>query len=284
MSAILPVYNEEMLLPYTLANIEPYVDEIIVIDGSPDGPSTDKTAAIASKFADVVYTDGRFRTLDGAWDMVLQRNTGIKQATGDILLFISADMIFKNMELLREAIDGIDSHKLFFCTTVEFWLDTRHIRLYSGDGDALSVPSGVLQAVAIDTHFNPYYEADGRLVVSAVAESERILVPETIKFHLGWIRPFASQVKKHIDHVKQHRWEQMGEELLAIGDQALERWAITHVLSYPQIPHVDCESKWFSEIESLRDMAYNDGAQEIVSQYEQDYGSSVLKPTSHRTV
>ena len=40
---MMPVFNEEKLLPYHLELAVPFVDEIILVDGSPMGPSTDGT-------------------------------------------------------------------------------------------------------------------------------------------------------------------------------------------------------------------------------------------------
>ena len=146
LSAIMCVYNEEKLLPHVLANISEYVDEIVIVDGRAEGESTDGTAEIANGCDKVIYKSGKYNTIDGAWDFGLQRNTGINSASGDYLMFISADMFFMNLELLREAVD-IGRSKILFCGTIEFWLDTRSVRLYSADADPLTVPSPILEPI-----------------------------------------------------------------------------------------------------------------------------------------
>ena len=232
-SALLIVYNEEKLLPAVLANIEPYVDEIIVVDGSSEGPSTDSTAEVVKSSGDkVIYKSGTFRQPNGAWDRSAQYNAAITVAIGDIFMFLSADMLFSNMEQLREVIESKNSFKLFFTSTIEFWQDTNHMRLYSVQGDLLTIPSSIMQVVAVDRSLKPIFQQDGSLKVEEARLFERVLVPQTTKYHLGWIRPFNQQVAKHIRHVTEGRWGEHGEKLLKGAKVELDLWAIVHVLGY----------------------------------------------------
>lgn len=82
-SAIVPVYNEESLIGPCIRHLEPFVDEIIVVDGGPTGLSTDKTAEIVESFDKTVYVSGTFKTIPGAWDAGSQKNQGISVANGD---------------------------------------------------------------------------------------------------------------------------------------------------------------------------------------------------------
>ncbi|MHC4464713.1 MAG: glycosyltransferase, partial [Planctomycetota bacterium] len=93
------------MLPGLLANISSHVDEIIAVDGSPDGPSTDGTKEILQQADKVTYIADTYKTANGiGWDMARQRMDAINLATGDIYFFVSADMLFMRLEQLREAV------------------------------------------------------------------------------------------------------------------------------------------------------------------------------------
>ena len=259
-----------------MENIQDYVDEIVVIDGSPEGPSTDSTAEIAQAHEKVVYRAGKFDMMDGAWDMAKQRNTGISTATGDTIMILSADMLFTNLGIFREAVDS-GLYKIYFCPVIEFWLDIKQQRLYTGDGDALTVQSPILEPIAIDRTLNPYCETDGKLNLEGATVRQRVVLSQTTKFHLGWIRPFRQQVAKHIRHVKQHRWGDQGERLLRGAERGLEQWAMLHVLGYNSIPAINYMGILPEQMNGLKDMRYDDGAQEMTDDFESRHNISIFK-------
>ncbi len=271
-SAIMSVYNEEKLLPLALKSIKPYVDEIIIIDGSENGPSTDRTGEIVGSYSSVRYVKGTYRTLGGAWDMDTQKNIGIMEATGDLLMFVSADMFFTGLDVLRAAIDADKDHKLFYVPIIELWLDSSHQRLYTKEGSPLDMPGNILDVLVVDASLKPYVK-NFRVDVANVDDSEKIIIPHTFKIHLGWVRPFKQQVEKHIRHVKQHRWGTEGDLLLKGSESELMRWAIRHVLSYPKLPYVACYGVFPEDMGDLLDMKYNDGADEFIRDHESKYGS-----------
>ena len=81
-SVIIPVLNEEKLIGKTLENLRRMEGEfeVLVIDGG----STDKTVAIAKKYAPVIASKkGR----------AVQMNTGAGRARGSILFFLHADAL-----------------------------------------------------------------------------------------------------------------------------------------------------------------------------------------------
>ena len=86
-SIIIPAYNEEKYIAGCLQSIvnvndkRPYDMEIIVIDNG----STDKTAVIASKFTDRVYTSDKE-------NVSTARNYGASLAKGDLFVFLDADV------------------------------------------------------------------------------------------------------------------------------------------------------------------------------------------------
>lgn len=270
------MYNEEALLPLVLKNIDPFVDEIIVVDGGPDGESTDGTADIAKGFDKVVYCADVFKTVSGAWDVGRQKNAGIALSTGDIIFMTCADMFYSGLDYLREQIDSDNSHKLWFCSTVEFWLNTNHIRLYSQDDDMTTIKSTILQAMLVDKDLDPKYDDSGNLALGEVLNNDKVLVPQTVKFHSGWIRPFEQQVQKHIRHVVQRRWGPEGDELLADGESAIAKWAIQHVLSYPRTPCVAYKGRLPSIMNGLANMKYNQGIKEVIEKMEAEYGFKVF--------
>jgi len=261
-----------------LKNISPYVDEIVAVDGSVLGPSTDSTADILKSFdSKVKYKAGKFISPDGGWDISTQRNTAITMATGDILLFLSADMFFVDLGRWREVIDGQDDYKLFFCSTVEFWQDTSHVRLYSPSSDLLTIPSTILQVVSIERKLRPVFNADGSMRSNEARLDERLLMPCVIKYHLGWIRPFQQQVDKHIRHVKQRRWGEHGDALLRGKDRDLELWAILHVLGYNNTPSIPFVGPTPPEMSEFANLKYTAGYEAVAAAFEQKYGVSVLQ-------
>ena len=80
-SVIIPVLNEAEILDQSLSRLTPQLEghELIVVDGG----STDETPLIAKRHGQVISSErGRAR----------QSNAGASAATGDILLFLHADV------------------------------------------------------------------------------------------------------------------------------------------------------------------------------------------------
>ena len=274
-TAILPVYNEEVLIKPCLEHLMPCVDEIIVIDGSATGPSTDSTAEIAKSFDKVKYLSGTFKTIPGEWDAGSQKNRGIAEASSDVLLFLSADMFFYNLEFLCETIRE-ETAKVFFCLTTEFWLDTTHVRMYATI-DNLSIPGFPQEAVAISRDAQPMATQYGSLETVAIKPKEQVLVTNTIKYHLGWIRSFGAQVRKHVQHVNQGRWGETGAALLSGTEQKLEQWAYMHVASYKTVPSVELRCVLPEEWEFMKSMTYQEGEDEALKAYTKKWGTSPFR-------
>ena len=80
-SVIIPILNEAKILEKTLSRLQPELEshELIVVDGG----STDTSVRIAEKYGQVVVSEhGRAKQL----------NAGAAAATGDILIFLHADI------------------------------------------------------------------------------------------------------------------------------------------------------------------------------------------------
>lgn len=82
-SMVIPTFQEEEYIARTLSNVvnTKSIKEVIVVDGG----SEDKTVEIARRFTDKVYQIQR-RGISKA------RNYGAKQASGDVLIFLDADV------------------------------------------------------------------------------------------------------------------------------------------------------------------------------------------------
>jgi len=116
-SIIIPAYNEEQLLPATLASLNAvkeklnndFTGEIIVVNNN----STDQTAKIAESH--------NVKTVFEKENCIARaRNAGAKIAEGDYLIFIDADTIAP-YELIKKTLSLLNEHKL--CgggTTIEF--------------------------------------------------------------------------------------------------------------------------------------------------------------------
>lgn len=278
-SAILPVLNEEKLLPTVLKNLLPHVDEVIAIDGGPEGPSTDNSQEILHQFGDKVkYFSGTYKDSYGTWDAGVQKNIGVKEAAGEVLLFVSCDMFFTHLDILIEAVAEQEDKLIFFTSMIEFWLNTKNMRLPSNDGNGLfSLPSSIVTMAGLDRSLAPTFDEAGSLKSKEALLERRLLLPQIVKYHAGWIRCFREQVNKHISHIKQRRWGGLGEELLGGGDKAIEHWAIRHVLSYENTPSVDISVKVPEEAEIFNGMEYNKGYGDIVDEFEAKYKETVFK-------
>jgi len=91
-SVIIPILNEAKILEKSLTRLQPELEnnELIIVDGG----STDDSVSIAEKYGKVVISErGRAKQL----------NAGAAEATGDILVFLHADIwlesgAFKSVE------------------------------------------------------------------------------------------------------------------------------------------------------------------------------------------
>lgn len=92
-SVIIPTLNEEKLLPGLLRQLEIVRDsgvdlEIIISDGG----STDKTIELANCYADII----KIHNALSIQNIAIGRNDGAKLASGEILIFINADILFSD--------------------------------------------------------------------------------------------------------------------------------------------------------------------------------------------
>jgi len=228
-SMVMPIYNEAKLLPYHLELAAPFVDEVILIDGSPTGPSTDGTKDLIKKYDNVVRIEGKFELPNrkNGWDKASQLKAGIKKATGDMIILTSVDSVYSDYELLVNTIKEHPDGKVFYCFLTEFFLDTKHIRLImTADYPAPQVGYGIFPKKLFTTKEATWY------ATSMVEPIDYIFLQDIRKFHYGWITDFDAQIAKHIRNVKSGWWAEYGEKILSAGEQTIDAWAITHVIHY----------------------------------------------------
>ncbi len=123
-SVIIPTYNEEINIKYTLIAIKKQrcniSYEIIVADGQ----STDKTVAIAKKFAKVYITPEKGKSS--------QLNYVVPKSSGDLLVFLDADTLI-DQNFLQKIYKIFEKHKnLFACSARVKYYDGRAISFKLG--------------------------------------------------------------------------------------------------------------------------------------------------------
>ena len=104
LSIVIPTLNEEhniaRLLPEVKKAIEKYDYEILVVDGGKNGPSTDKTVAVAKRFGARILYDNR-----GKGSALVM---GFGAAKGKIIISMDADLSHSPKEL-KLLISGIEA-------------------------------------------------------------------------------------------------------------------------------------------------------------------------------
>lgn len=227
-SMIMPIYNEEKLLPHHLELAAPHLDEIIIVDGGPYGPSTDGSQDIARKYSNVKVIKGTFelKNRKEGWDKSAQLQAGGDASSGDILIILSVDTIYNDYKLLSAKLKKLEGD-IFYCHTTEFFIDTNHLRMTPRDGFPFpSIGYPIISRSKFASEEAAYFKN------AEIQLSNFVLLHGIMKFHYGWITDFDRQVRKHIRNIKTGLWGEYGEQLLKGGDKAIETWAITHVLNY----------------------------------------------------
>lgn len=125
-SVLCIVKNGDTFLEQALGSVRPYVDQVVVVDNN----STDTTASIARKFADVFickdytslfYENKKEKTTEDKV-RVNQKNDGLKQAVGKWVLVLDDDEVYSEEDMLRfkyhaKHYDGVQQRISF----MHFW-------------------------------------------------------------------------------------------------------------------------------------------------------------------
>jgi len=135
-------YDEEWIIGYSLKSVYDYVDEIIVIDGSQWGPSTDRTVEIASSVGPKV------RVISGTWIAMNkdgQRGTdhkyrqqmefleNMEKGLDNWCIFMGADEVWdeENIKRLVDYLQKAKGTMLFSYQWLNFYGDCWHT-IYGG--------------------------------------------------------------------------------------------------------------------------------------------------------
>jgi glycosyltransferase involved in cell wall biosynthesis len=276
-SMLLPVYNEGRLLRRSLENTMRYVDEAIIVDGSPWGASTDETADIIDDFdrlypGKINYSSGRFVLPSGAWDESAHRNLALSKVTGNILMPHCGDMIYTNEGMARmvDAVDRFRDKKVYYCLFIEFWKDTEQIRLYGGHAMEAWYPVPAISDIPMmSMDIVEKYQDGPHLVIKELQQPDYLFVPGAFRYHYGWILGFDTQVAKHIRNMSMGAWGEHGEAIVASGEAGIAKWAINHVLGYAKEP---CGFDYSGELPFPERISYLDRYDETIAFYESKYG------------
>jgi len=278
---LLPVYNEGTLLRYSLENTIKYVDEIVVVDGGPEGPSNDKTKDIIDGFGKLYpnkinYFSGTFRRENGSWDEGASRNLGLSNITGDILMPHCGDMIYTDSDITKmvNAVKTYPDKRIIYCPFVEFWLDQTQIRLYGGHAMEAWFPVLAISDipfVALDLIAE--YRDGPHLILKEYTYKDFLFVPNAFRYHYGWVSGFQTQVNKHIRNITMGAWAEQGDEIMKGGPKGVAKWAVKHVLSYPDM---NCGYTFAGTPPINTKFTYLDGANESILEYKAKYGGDFL--------
>ena len=201
-SIIIPILNEAKILDKTLSQLQPELGhhELIIVDGG----STDNSVRIAAKYGEVLTsTRGRAKQL----------NAGAAAATGDILLFLHADIRLESGALVavetalssgyvgggfRQKIDG--RNILYRMIEIAGNIRGKYLKVFYGD-------SGIFLARTDFEKIGGFPDAP---------------ILEEVEFSKG-LRTFGKTtlIVPHI-HLSARRWEARG-----IIRTTLNNWLIT---------------------------------------------------------
>jgi glycosyltransferase involved in cell wall biosynthesis len=116
------IKNEEQYLPYCLASIRDYCDEIIIVDTG----STDRSVEIAKAFGAYV--------IQAEWknDFAMIRNISQSCAISDWILWLDGDEVFTDAGIKKiKDVHLLDSTADFFLLPrLNFWKETKYIAWY----------------------------------------------------------------------------------------------------------------------------------------------------------
>ena len=139
-------YNASPLIEAAIRSVYAFADEIIVVDGSAHGPSTDNTLALATGVGSKVHAvSGTFVKPNGSWDEKGQRQTYIdmmKKGSDCWCLVHDSDEIFGRPQLLlllEKLFTASPDTMLISYPFIHFWKNIHQVRV---DGP-WSAPRGV---------------------------------------------------------------------------------------------------------------------------------------------
>jgi glycosyltransferase involved in cell wall biosynthesis len=107
-SVVIPCYNEEEGVQYTMKGLPECVDEVVVVDNN----CTDRTAEVATALGARVVAEAR-KGYGAAY------KTGLPAATGDVVITLDGDGTYPS-EQIPELVDYLEDCKLDFISASRF--------------------------------------------------------------------------------------------------------------------------------------------------------------------
>ncbi len=254
-SAIIPIFNDSQFINLCVSSIIDAVDEVIFVDGSPFGASTDDPESVVDKKfpkEKIKFVYGTFAD-NGRWDKKAQLEMGCEEAKNDYLMFLSIDMILDQSKVLLDIPEKYDE---VWCNSYEFWLDTGNLRVENGNPTKMVCLGGRRELIDEQKDFR--------------SRTTKIFLPNTMRYHFGWIRPFGQQVAKHVRHIQEGAWGDLGKDVRALDDEGIEVWAIQHVLRYKNSDSIRIP-ELITDLQ-VPDMKYLDGFSDFQKDFEKRTG------------
>ena len=286
LSALLCIYNEELMLRGCLSNLVKFVDEIIIVDGSPIGASNDGSIEIINEFMQnhlmIKYYSGIFAFEDATWDEPSQINFGLSKVTKGYVMRTHPDTIYDiaDMEFLRQALTS--GKKYIYCSTLDFWGDTSHILLYRHSNIETSLMHQLtLEPLAVSMNCDVRAESirisDSEprrfgMAYNIDYDNDILYLPHVKKYHFGFIKPIRIQIEKYVCYAKRG---DMGSEYMNSDLPTLYEFAIKHVLDgYRDKKGMEYYGYYPEDARSLKNISYMDGYEEFIEWY----GSNFNEP------
>lgn len=130
----MPAYNEELIIAPAIRSTYDYADKIFVVNGSKEGPSTDRTAEEAASVGPKVkIVSGTFVADDNSWGEQKQRQKCInlmERGKDNWCIFQDADEVFDDLQiqrLLEHLAQAPPNVMLFAYNTIHFYRDPWHV-------------------------------------------------------------------------------------------------------------------------------------------------------------
>jgi len=223
----MPAYNEELIIGPAIRSVYDYVDNIFVINGSKEGPSTDKTAEEAKAVGPKVkVVDGTFIAKDGSWGEQKQRQMCLDmmpKGDGNWCIMQDADEVFDDPQiqcLLSHMENTPPETRLFAYVPIHFFRDLRHVMV----GGDWSAPRWY-QAFRLthDVRMISHNKVGvGSLWWDGCKEPIRCLLSDVFYYHYGHVLSFERSKFKQKHFVEQglcrkfgyepHEWERFRKE------------------------------------------------------------------------
>jgi hypothetical protein len=267
--ALLNVYNEELLLPYCLEGLMSDIDQCIIINGSANGPSKDKSKKVIDSYLSlypnkIKYFEGAFTNPDGSWDESEQVNLGFSKIETDFVIRIHADIVFDYGEIAKiKSILSRFSHKKFiYSFQRDFWVDTDHILLYNFPLE-VQLPHPIANdpiAIAMSAKPRAIDNENGKFGVVANIDwqNDILWLPDIKKYHFGFVKPFKLMLEKV--YISMRKGDCF--PLDGVTDEQINEKAYAHVEAMMNAPCYDYAGEYPQVAEPIRHISMRDGYKE----------------------